>query len=179
MTVSYSVYRSKIRVIPLGQTSSRGYGLGTRLVAGSMIRSVFTTDKITSLQEGFYTTNQNEIKNRLLGLDNTTPNKVPKEQPLTFMKDDLAHFNIHFCAQSEDLSYDSITKKWRPFTRYEVILGCVIINSGQVFSIEDLITESTVQFEAKSVQSLSDITKQPYNRGYSYNTSLISGSDLI
>ena len=76
MTVSYSVYRAKLRMIPLGESTIRGYGLGTRLVAGSIIRSVFTTDKISKMQEDIYYANQKEIKERIASLILLKQNKA-------------------------------------------------------------------------------------------------------
>ncbi len=182
MTVSYSVYRTKIRMIPLGGSTIRGYGLGTRLVAGSIIRSVFTTDKISKMQEDIYYANQKEIKERLDAINGKIPLGLEKQDITSVMKDDLTSFNLHLVTKTESIieSTDSNGKStYSPHSRYEVILGCLIINTGQVFSIEDLVTESTFSFEAKSVKIITDLNKSGYSAGYSNNKNIITGSSLL
>jgi len=178
MTVSFSVYRSKVRVIPLGRNEILGYGLGTRLVAGSMIRSVFSTDKLSKLQEDVYAATQEELQARLLGINGKIPKGLPKQDTLALMKDDLTSFNIHIVTQTEDLVQKE-DGSYGPYSRYEVILGCIMMNTGQVYSIEDLITESTFSFEAKSVKTITNLNKNNYSTGFSSGTKVRSVSDLL
>ena len=178
MTVSFSVYRSKVRVIPLGRNEILGYGLGTRLVAGSMIRSVFSTDKLCKLQEDVYAATQEELQTRLLGINGKIPKGLPKQDTLALMKDDLTSFNIHIVTQTEDLVQKE-DGSYGPYSRYEVILGCIMMNTGQVYSIEDLITESTFSFEAKSVKTITNLNKNNYSIGFSSGTKVRSVSDLL
>lgn len=178
MTVSFSVYRSKVRVIPLGRNEILGYGLGTRLVAGSMIRSVFSTDKLSKLQEDVYAATQEELQSRLLGINGKIPKGLPKQDTLALMKDDLTSFNIHIVTQTEDLVQKE-DGSYGPYSRYEVILGCIMMNTGQVYSIEDLITESTFSFEAKSVKTITNLNKNNYSAGFSSGTKVRSVSDLL
>lgn len=174
MTLSYSVYRVKVPVVTLGQNSVGGYGLGVKTVAGSMVRSVFMTDKLTEFQTKCYILNQENIQKRLLGLDATMPSGVPLKDQLSFMKDDLAYFNLHILALSENTKL--VEEKDEPFMRIETIIGAVIINNGQIYSIEDLVTESTFSFQAKAVRSTSNI--EDYTRGYSSNQAFPSISSL-
>lgn len=178
MTVSFSVYRSKVRVIPLGRNEILGYGLGTRLVAGSMIRSVFSTDKLSKLQEDVYAATQEELQARLLGINGKIPKGLPKQDTLALMKDDLTSFNIHIVTQTEDLVQRE-DGSYAPYSRYEVILGCIMMNTGQVYSIEDLITESTFSFEAKSVKTITNLNKNNYSTGFSSGTKVRAVSDLL
>ena len=173
MTVSHSVYRSKIRVIPLGASGTVGYGLGTRLVAGSVIRSMFATDKLTKLQENIYVSNAAEIQSRLLAGDTKLPNNATKKDFLSVMKDDLSSFNIHLVSQSETILGGKVSAK------YEVIYGCVIINTGQVYSIEDLMSEATFSYEAKAIRSITDVGNPTYQRGFQSASTIKSGSDLL
>ncbi len=174
MTLSYSVYRTKAPVITLGQNSVTGYGLGVKTVAGTMIRSVFMTDKMTEFQTKCYLLNQDEIQKRLDNLDDKLPNGLPYKDQLAFMKDDLAYFNIHMVSISEEMKdFENNI----PYMRQEMIIGAIIINNGQTYSIEDLITETTFSFQAKAVRSSSD--PSAYSRGYSYNTAFQSISSLM
>ena len=169
MSLSYSIYRSKIRVIPLGQNKTRGFGLGTRLVAGSMIRSVFTTDKFTDIQSKIYIANATDIEARLKGINDKIPKGIPNKDIYSIMKDDLGYFNIHTLAIPEYKDAKS---------RYETIYGVTIINTGQVYSVEDLITESTFSFEALGVKSSTgDLTA--FRRGFSDNASVTSVSEIL
>lgn len=151
MTISFSVYRTKSRVIPLGSDKITGYGLGTRLVAGSMIRSVFTQDKLSVLRQSLYYANQDEIEQRLSGINGQLPSGLPYKNLKQIMLDDLGHFNIHMVHVSE-----ALVQGTEPAMRHEVIHGAVIINTGQVYSIEDLITEGTFAFEAQGIETVVD-----------------------
>lgn len=173
MTLSYSVYRAKPPVVTLGQNSVSGYALGVKTVAGSMVRSVFMTDKLSEFQVKCYLMNQEEIEDRLSGLDSKIPSGVPFKDQLSIMKDDLAYFNIHTMAVSEVNKYDTTT----PYMKLESIIGAMILNNGQIYSIEDLVTESTFSFQAKAVRTTSNI--EDYTRGYSSTPSFKSISSLM
>lgn len=180
MTISYSIYRAKPTVLTLGQHSLKGYGLGARTVAGSLIRSVFTTDNVTEFQTKCYLADQEEIKARLMRSDNSIPTGLPLKDNLAFMKDDLSYFNIHICSISEQsrITADMIAgNREDAYTRFETIYGAIIMNTGQVYSIEDLITESTFSFQAKAVRSTSK--PEAYGRGYSTSTTVNTVSNLL
>lgn len=174
MTLSYSVYRAKPPVVTLGQNSVTGYGLGVKTVAGSMVRSVFMTDRLSEFQVKCYLLHQEEIAERLTGLDSKVPSGVPLKDQLSIMKDDLAYFNIHTMAVTENTQYlDSTT----PHMRLETIIGAMILNNGQIYSIEDLVTESTFSFQAKAVRTTSNI--EDYTRGFSNGSSFKSISSIM
>ena len=176
MSISYSVYRAKPSVTLLGSNSISGYGLGTRTVAGSIIRSVFTTDNITEFQNLCYNMNIEQIGRRLTGLDASLPSGLPKEDLISFMKDDITSFNIHMCAISEEVrSFEN--KSNTPFMRFESIIGAIILNNGQVYSIQDLVTESTFSFQAKAVKTATNM--EDFSRGFSTNKTHKSISDLL
>lgn len=174
MTLSYSIFRVKVPVVTLGQNSVDGYGLGVKTVAGTMIRSVFMTDRLSEFQTNCYLLNQEQIQERLDNLDGKMSTGVPLKDQLAFMKDDLSYFNIYMVSVSEELkNYTSNA----PFMKQEMIIGAMIINNGQTYSIEDLITESTFSFQAKSVRTASD--PSDYSRGFSSNTAFRSISSLL
>ena len=174
MTLSYSVFRVKVPVVTLGQNSVDGYGLGVKTVAGTMIRSVFMTDRLSEFQTNCYLLNQEQIQERLNNLDGKMSTGVPLKDQLAFMKDDLSYFNIYMVSVSEELkNYTSNA----PFMKQEMIIGAMIINNGQTYSIEDLITESTFSFQAKTVRTASD--PSDYSRGFSSNTAFRSISSLL
>ena len=173
-TLAYSLYRVKVPVIPLGQIVQDGFGIGTRAVAGTMIRSIFMKDRFSDLQTKMYLASQDEIRDRLNGIDKTIPSGVPMKDQISFMKDDLTYFNIHAISVTEQIK-DLSTGE--PFIRQEMILGCTILNNGQTYSIEDLVTESSFTFQAKAVRTSTD--PSDYNRGYSSSPSIPSISSLF
>ena len=174
MTLSYSVFRVKVPVVTLGQNSVDGYGLGVKTVAGTMIRSVFMTDRLSEFQTNCYLLNQEQIQERLDNLDGKMSTGVPLKDQLAFMKDDLSYFNIYMVSVSEELkNYTSNA----PFMKQEMIIGAMIINNGQTYSIEDLITESTFSFQAKTVKSTSRI--EDFTIGFSSVASIKSASSLL
>ena len=174
MTLSYSVFRVKVPVVTLGQNSVDGYGLGVKTVAGTMIRSVFMTDRLSEFQTNCYLLNQEQIQERLDNLDGKMSTGIPLKDQLAFMKDDLSYFNIYMVSVSEELkNYTSNA----PFMKQEMIIGAMIINNGQTYSIEDLITESTFSFQAKTVKSTSRI--EDFTIGFSSVASIKSASSLL
>lgn len=175
MTISFSSYRTKAPVTTLGQTSVGGFGLGNRIVAGSIIRSVFTTDNLTELQSKIFLEDQENIAKRLQGLDSVMPTGLPLKDQIAIIQDDLTAFNIHIYSVSENMR--PLGKETIPYERFETIVGAVIMNTGQVHSIEDLITESTVSFQAKAFRSSTNITD--YTRGYGSTEAFPSVSYLL
>lgn len=174
MTLSYSLFRVKVPVVTLGQSSVGGYGIGVRTVAGTMIRSVFMTDKLSEFQTECYLMDQTEIRERLIDSDNSMPTGVPMKDKLAFMKDDLAYFNIHILSIAEELkNYNNNA----PYMRQEMIIGAMIINNGQTYSVEDLITETSFSFQAKAIRTASDPTD--YSRGFSNGGEIESISSLL
>ncbi len=173
-TLSYSLYRVKIPVIPLGQMVQDGFGIGTRAVAGTMIRSIFMKDHLSDLQTKMYLANQEDIRKRLENLDGRVPDGIPNKDQISFMKDDLSTFNIHVVSVSE------VNRNYAtgiPYLRQEMILGCTILNNGQTYSVEDLITESSFTFQAKAVRTSSDPSQ--YNRGFGSSQTEASISSLL
>lgn len=165
MSLSYSVYRAKSPVTLLGQTSVDGYSLGAKTVAGSLIRSVFLEDNLTEFQSSLYIGSQKELEDRLTGLNKKIPSGRPLKETWSVMKDDLSVFNIHIAIVPENTYEKELMDE--PTMKFESILGCIIINNGQVYSIQDLITESTFSFQAKTVKSTSSIKDFTVNFGSS------------
>ena len=177
ISLSYSVYRAKAPVVTLGQNSVGGYALGTKTVAGSMIRSVFMTDNLTEFQSKCYLADKEEMKKRLNGINGKISKGTPLKEELSVMKDDLTVFNIHTVVMTEEANINIPSEYGTPYMKFESILGCVIINNGQVFSIPDVITESTFSFQAKTVKSTSRI--EDFTIGFSSKQAFKSGSSLL
>jgi hypothetical protein len=144
ITLTYSVYRAKMPVIPLGECSVTGFALGNKTIAGTIIKTLTYNDDISSFMK-FY------VAAAIKARGDYIPNlgdklEITQKEFNSIMRDDLTPFNIHTYSISEytgRMSCDSI-------------YGCTIINNGQVQSIENLITENTISFIAKSINQAYD-----------------------
>lgn len=155
-TLSYSVHRAKIPMTPLGQTTVAGFGLGTKTVAGHLIKNLFYTDELTeaisifsklSLKEKNSTYTSNYGSKFSISFDERY--QITQKDFDSLMKDDITPFNIH------SISISEYTGKMVRDTIY----GCTIINSGQVRSVDNLTTENTIAFMGKSVEENKDVNE--------------------
>lgn len=155
-TLSWSVYRAKIPVTPIGENTVSGFALGNKTVAGHIIKTLTYADEFTSVVE-FYSKLAIKYKqdNYYENLGSKQPISLDSNYKITqknfdsLMKDDLLPFNIHAYSISE---YTGKIVK-------DSIYGCTIINTGQVQSIENLITENTISFMAKYLEQNKDVTQ--------------------
>lgn len=152
ITVSHSVSRSKVPVINLGQASMSGVALGTKVIAGSIIKLFHREDSLTKYIKTFVDHRFEHFREKVEGqmsLDDIESNITFKEFS-DYMRDDIAPFNIHLIHMSEpSMDVAGIDKPFPP--RITSIIGATIINTGKVFSAENLITEETLSFIAKTV----------------------------
>lgn len=152
ISVSHSVSRSKTPVINLGQTSLSGMALGTKLVAGSIIKLFHRNDSLSKYIKTFVDKRFEafrKVVDHQMSLDDIESNITFKEFS-DYMRDDIAPFNIHLIHVSEptmNVGYGDFPLP----PRITSIIGATIINTGKVFSVENLITEETLSFIAKTV----------------------------
>ena len=134
--------------------------------SGSMVNIMFSKDELSEFIDKYNLSEQ--LKNTDIA---DFAKKQKTDQSLkemhTFMKDDLTSFNIHCIFTSE---YSSAARKI-------TIYAANFINNGQVMSIDDIITESTISFVAKDLKEqhslASDITNlRP-------KTHVLTGSELV
>ena len=123
---------------------------------GQIIKTLTYADEFTSVVE-FYSKLAIKYKqdNYYENLGSKQPISLDSNYKITqknfdsLMKDDLLPFNIHAYSISE---YTGKIVK-------DSIYGCTIINTGQVQSIENLITENTISFMAKYLEQNKDVTQ--------------------
>lgn len=145
ITVSHSVHRTKVPVTVLGDTTITGIGLGTKMVAGSIVKVFTRRDPFHNYIRLFVDErSSNMSKARKASLVNIQ-NSLPINEVSDHMRDDIGPFNIHLIMMSE---YDCV---YKDPPKVDSILGCTIINTGKVYSVENLITEETLSFMAKTV----------------------------
>ena len=155
ITVSHSVSRAKIPVTSLGETTVSGIGLGTKMVAGSIVKLFSREDKITKYIKAFVEQRYENLNTQKVAtLHDVNTNSIPFKEVIDYMRDDIAPFNIHLISMSEYVALEGMNDR-----AVDSIIGCTIINTGKVSSIENLITEETISFMAQSVVYHKDINK--------------------
>lgn len=156
VSLSYSVHRAKIPMTPVGQTCVSGFGLGTKTVAGHIIKTLLYTDELSEAVSVFtklaikdknanYSTNYGSKTS--ISFDDRY--QISQKDFDSLMRDDITPFNIH------SISISEYTAK---IVR-DTIYGCTIINTGQVRSVENLMTENTIAFMAKNVEENKDVNE--------------------
>ena len=144
ITISYSVYRSKQSVFNMGSKLIDGFAIGNKYVAGTLIKGVFDNDELNSAL--------NTIRNILI--DNfsiSNPVSASNNNVIhSIMKDDILSCDINIL----------YTNEYTGKIQMEVIHDATFINNGQVASINDIITETTISYIARSVKSMHEVSEQ-------------------
>lgn len=122
-TVTYSLFRPTEPVYALGDTRPNGFVKGQRTVAGSIIFTVFDRN---ILLNAFYNAYANHGDRRIMTQE--------------YLTDELPPFDIHLTFMNE-----------YGLSAALVIYGCHIPSEGQVHSVEDMITENTIQYVARDI----------------------------
>lgn len=139
-TISYSIHREVSPVRTLGRANPTGFTSGQRTIAGSLIFTVFDRNLVYSIINELLETNP-ELLNSGEGKNINESYVVMDEMPPF---DITITFNNEYGQNS-----------------YLRIKGIVIVNEGQVMSIEDMITENTMSYMATDIEVM-----KPY--GYEY-----------
>lgn len=171
ITVAHSVSRAKMPVTLLGETSVSGLALGTKLVAGSIVKLFSRGDLLTKHIKTFTEARFEALRKTgwVAQLSDIT-NNTSYVEVSDHMRDDIAPFNIHLISTSEYMGDGNIPK-------IDSIIGCTIINTGKVASIENLITEETLSFMAKTVMYADDLLTT--NNSLPASDSVPTGSSLL
>lgn len=138
ITIAYSVYKSKVPVYLMGNNTVSGFGMGNKVVAGSIIKTLTYRDEMTEALT-FYQGEALKYKDKYAEPNLGTKVHMSTKEFDSLMRDDTPSFNIYTYSVSE------YTGK----VRSDAIYGCTITNTGQVQSVENLITENTLSFVAK------------------------------
>jgi hypothetical protein len=130
-TVSYSIYRPTQPVYALGQINAKGVVRGQRTIAGSLIFTVFDRHVLQNVLDS-YSVGAN-------GSWNFTQSDID-EMRRDMKTDELPPFDINITFMNE-YGNSSVLN----------IRSCHILTEGQTMSIEDMITENTMQYIAMDI----------------------------
>lgn len=153
-TISYSVYEAKSPVRRLGERSVAGYTKGIRTIAGSMIFLVIEDHPLAELVKKGNKTEVYSTDNDTKGVSYKVTNDVNR-----YLSTMLKPFNIglfyktevSFSDNSEEYEYSTVYKTGFNEMAHLVISGVEIISEGMVTSVNDMVTEVSMQFVAHDV----------------------------
>jgi hypothetical protein len=172
-TLSYSVHTEVSPVRSLGRRYPKGFTSGPATIAGSLIFTVFDKHIVYDLGKRMLQTFADINNKRSKGLtldDHETMlwNYMQRFKHLYgdyqnnifagssdyayIMMNDMPPFNITLTMQNEYGQASSL-----------VLEGIVIVDEGQVMSIEDMLTEQTMSFMAANIRPLRSIGKYSFS----------------
>jgi len=130
-TITYSTHREIRPIRSVGSINPRGFTRGPRTIAGSLIFTVFDRHVI-----------QNVLKEGLLA---GTPGSGATDIAKNIMTDEMPPFDITV----------SFINEYGTSSRL-AIYGIIIVDEGQVMSIDDMITENTMSYIAHGIQLMTN-----------------------
>lgn len=140
-TITISVHRDKFPVRTLGRVSPKSYVRAGRTIAGSLIFTVLNRQALHELLSA--SLNHYNTGVGVSGTDSGWP------ELSTVTVDQLPPFDITIIASNELGDNSSMA-----------IYGVEIVNNGQTMSIEDMITESVMQFYCRDYDPLRPLDEQ-------------------
>lgn len=133
-TITYSTHREVAPVRTLGRSNPVGFTAGQRTIAGSLIFTVFDKNIVHEVVSILRDSNK---YNKYVPINNTSQ---------SFLMDEMPPFDITIIMQNE---YGHASAM--------MIKGIVIVDEGQVMSIEDMLTENTMSYMATDIEPLNVI----------------------
>lgn len=134
-TISYSIHREVIPVRTLGRINPSGFTKGPRTIAGSLIFTVFNRSIVY------------EVLNHIIdGTSKEEFSLYAKSIKENIVMDEMPPFDVTISMKNE-YGQAACMK----------IKGIVIVDEGQVMSIEDLLTENTMSYMAQDIQVLEPV----------------------
>jgi hypothetical protein len=150
-TISYSIYRPTTPVTALGRINPKGVVRGPRTIAGSLIFTVFDRHVLKELIDDYGGTN----KKKSPFMDEYGFTEADMLDLRKYGKtDEIPPFDINISFMNE---YGN--------SAYMNLYGIYILTEGQTMSIEDMITENTMQYIAMDID-LMDYSKSTTNNPY-------------
>ena len=149
-SITVSTYRNKTQVRALGHVNPRGFALGSRTCAGTMILTEFWRDSFW----GLLTQNNDLFDNNIGDAGNSV------------LVDQIPAFNILLLFANE---FGNIA--------FRYIYGIQIVTSGIVYSIQDMYNENTLSFMCTDVTPLTPIENNLMINALSFRHGVVRDKD--
>ena len=130
-TLSWSVYREKVPVRPLGTNYPRAYTRGGRTIGGTMVFTIFQQHVL------------HEILNLGLGAYSTGVSDQDRQRYTTMLPDQLPPLDISLIFANE---FGAVS--------HMGLWGVEFVQEGGTFSIEDIFSESVVQYVCRDIDPM-------------------------
>lgn len=153
-TISYSIYEAKSPVRRLGERAVAGYTKGVRTIAGSMVFLVIEDHPLAELVKA-----ENKSKMWSSDLDDKGHSYKTIDGVKRYVSTMLKPFNIGLFYKTE-VAFNDLSESYEYSPGYRtsfgemahlVISGVEIVSEGMVTSVNDMVTEVTMQFVAHDV----------------------------
>lgn len=128
-TLSYSIYRPTTPVYALGRINPKGIVRGQRTIAGSLIFTVFDRHILKTVMESYKG-----------GGDYAFTDAEVSEMSRNMKTDEMPPFDINVTFMNEYGNSSTLN-----------LYGVHVLTEGQTMSIEDMITENTMQYLAMDI----------------------------
>ncbi len=149
-TITYSIYRPMTPVYALGKINPNGVVRGQRTIAGTLIFTVFDRHVLKSMMD-IYATQQDSFKdNKSYGFSTADIADLRRYAKT----DEMPPFDINISFLNEYGNSSTLD-----------IYGIYVMSEGQTMSIEDMITENTMQYIAMDIDLMDYGTDQSENTG--------------
>ena len=153
--ISYSIHRDKVPVRSLGTPRAKGYTLGTRTIAGSIVIINFDRAAFSELvyRQDYY---NDSIQ---VNLYDEIP---PFDLILTFQNENTGKMfsgGLEFSTNEDGIIVPEVPKQYSAFTLKNIRL----IDEGMVSGVDEAYLETTFQYVAEDVEYLKPITIQTSN----------------
>lgn len=135
-TLSYSIYRPTTPVYTLGRINPNGVVRGQRTIAGSLIFTVFDRHVLKSVIDTLNYTKGSSAGNDIYKFSASELTEMKRNMKT----DEMPPFDINVTFINEYGSSSTLN-----------IYGVHILTEGQTMSIEDMITENTMQYIAMDI----------------------------
>jgi len=144
LTLSYSTHRQVAPIRPIGHINPKGYVRGPRTIAGTLVFQVLERHILWEFQD--------ELKKLYEELMRQGRAYEASKLPRFFLMDEIPPFNITVVGLNEFGQGGSFS-----------LLGCLIMEEGQVVSITDLAPYQTYTFVAMGISPMESVTKRYSN----------------
>jgi hypothetical protein len=137
-TLSYSIYRPTTPVYTLGRINPKGVVRGQRTIAGSLIFTVFDRHVLKTVIDAYNFTNSDGTTT-IGNVYNFVDTEID-EMKKRMKTDEMPPFDINITFMNEYGNSSTLN-----------LYGVHILTEGQTMSIEDMITENTMQYIAMDI----------------------------